>query len=62
MNRTLRMIGCIFDAFDDLRFQRLIAIGKFLDALIRRIRDRRKLLSIPRLPGAIGADLSRIAP
>jgi hypothetical protein len=56
------MIGCIFDTIDGARFHRLIGIGKFLDTLIRRIRDRRELLSVFRLSGAIGANLPGIAP
>jgi hypothetical protein len=46
MDGALWMIGRIFDAVDSSRFDRLITFGKFLDALIRRIRNRREPLAI----------------
>jgi len=57
VHRPLRMISRILDAFDNARFERLIVLGKLLNALVRRIRDRRELLAISGLAGAIGADL-----
>ena len=53
-------LGMILDPIDNACFDCLIAIGKFLDALIRCIGDRGESLGISRLPGATGADLSRI--
>jgi hypothetical protein len=57
---TLRVIGCVFDPVNDTGLKRLIAIGKFLHALVGRIRNRRKALTIARLTGAIGSNLSGI--
>jgi hypothetical protein len=57
---TLGMIGRILNAFDDARFERLIVLGKFLNALVRRIGDGRESLGVSGLPGAPRAHLPQI--
>ena len=54
------MLSRILDAVDEVRFQRLIAIGQLLHAFIGGILDCREVLRISRLSGAGGANLSGI--
>jgi hypothetical protein len=57
VNGALGMIGCILNAFDDTGFERLIAVGEFLHAHIRRVGDGREALTVSGLSGTIGTDL-----
>jgi len=62
MHRTLRVIGRIFDPLNNAGFQCLIVVGKFLDALVAGVRNRRKPLIVTRLACALWSNLPGIIP
>jgi hypothetical protein len=55
------VVSSILDAADCFRLICLFSVGKFFDAFAGGINDLRETLSIPRLPSAVWAYLSRIA-
>lgn len=55
------MIGRIFATFNGGSLQRLIGIGKFCNAFLRRIFNLRKLLQISGLSRAVWPDLDASA-
>jgi hypothetical protein len=57
MYRAFGMISCIFATLNGGSFQRLIGVGKFCHAFLRRIFNLRKLLQISGLSGAVWPDL-----
>jgi hypothetical protein len=56
------VVCCIFDAIDNASFQCLIVLGKFLNALVASVRNRRKTLTVSGLACALWADLPGIIP
>jgi hypothetical protein len=52
VNGPFRVIGCVFRAFYARGFERLIAIGEFLNTFIVHFLDGRKPLGVTRLAGA----------
>jgi hypothetical protein len=60
VHRPLGMIRSIFDTLHNRGFERLIAVGKFLNTLVGSVFSRRKALRASGLPSAGRSNLTRI--
>src|ERR1700730_3028045 len=60
VNRTLRMVGSILEAFNARSLKRLVGFGELLYAFVIGVLNGRKPLSVSGLSGAVRSNFPRI--